>query len=238
MRWFTIFRNPLLGRSLRHREISMYVTPEKLIQALTWRYSVQKFDDQKKIPADVWSALEQTLVLTPSSFGLQLWKFFVVTNLDAKQKLLAASWNQQHVIQASHVVVLASRVDPVLIDAERHLERIAEVRGVPATSLERLKTILTNFMQKPPKRIDLNIWAQKQVYIALGNFMTSAAVLGVDTCPMEGFDPVRVDDILGLKEQGYASTLMVLAGYRAADDKYSQNPKVRFKIEDVITRIA
>jgi nitroreductase len=210
---------------------------EDLLRSLQWRYSVQKFDESRKIPGDVWSTLEQALVLSPSSFGLQLWKFFVVTNQTVKDELRAASWNQAHVSQASHVVVLAARKDPNVADAERYLNRIAEVRGVPLATLEKLRNILTGFMQKPPARIDLNVWAEKQVYIALGTFMTSAAVLGVDTCPMEGFDPSKVDALLGLTEQGYSSAVIALAGYRAADDKFASHPKVRFKTDDVITRI-
>ena len=213
-------------------------TPDELVRSLRWRYSVQKFDDGRKIPDDVWAALEQALILTPSSFGLQLWKFFVVTNQQVKEKLLAASWNQRHVVQASHVIVFAARKKPDASDAERHLRRIVEVRDVPLSSMERLKNILTGFLQKPPKRIDLNVWAEKQVYIALGNFMTCAAMLGIDTCPMEGFEPAKVDEILGLPAQGYAAAVMALAGYRAPDDKYAANPKVRFKIEDVIAHIA
>ncbi len=213
-------------------------TPDQLVRALQWRYAVQKFDETRKISADVWAALEQALVLTPSSFGLQPWKFFVVTNQQVKEKIMTASWNQRHVIQASHVVALATRKNLNASDAERHLQRIVEVRNVPLSSLERLQKILVGFLQNPPARIQLDVWAAKQVYIALGNFMTSAAVLGVDTCPMEGFDPVKVDEILGLPEQGYTTAVMALAGYRALDDQYAANPKVRFKIEDVISRIA
>jgi nitroreductase len=132
---------------------------EDLLRSLQWRYSVQKFDESRKIPGDVWSTLEQALVLSPSSFGLQLWKFFVVTNQTVKDELRAASWNQAHVSQASHVVVLAARKDPNVADAERYLNRIAEVRGVPLATLEKLRNILTGFIKKPPARIDFKVWA-------------------------------------------------------------------------------
>jgi len=212
--------------------------PEKLLHALQWRYAVKKFDHTRKISDDTWSALEQALILTPSSFGLQPWKFFVITNQQIKEKLMAASWNQTQVAEASHVLAFAARTNPGVEDAERHLRRIADVRNVPLSSLDRLKAVLTKFLQSPPTQIDLNVWAQKQVYIALGNFMASAAVLGVDTCPMEGFNPARVDEILGLPAQGYATTVMALAGYRSPDDKYASHPKVRHKAEHMIARIA
>jgi nitroreductase len=212
--------------------------PHQLLHALQWRYAVQKFDDRRKIPDDIWSALEQALVLTPSSFGLQPWKFFVVTNQAVKEKLMAASFNQAQVAQASHVLVMASLKNPDVSVVDRHLQRMADVRKVPLASLDKLKNALTKFLQHAPARMDLNVWAQKQVYIVLGNFMASAAVLGVDTCPMEGFDPAKIDEILGLSEQGYNVVVMAVAGYRSPDDQHASHPKVRHKHEDVLARVS
>jgi nitroreductase len=81
---------------------------------------------------------------------------------------------------------------------------------------------------------DVNDWAARQVYIALGQFMACAALMGVDTCPMEGIDPGKYDETLGIGEQGYRTVVACAAGYRAADDKYAQTPKVRFRTEDVV----
>jgi len=90
----------------------------------------------------------------------------------------------------------------------------------------------------PPYPINLNEWSARQVYIALGQFMTSAAMLGIDTCPMEGFNPAKYDEVLGLAEQGYAAVVVCLAGYRAPDDKYAVMPKVRYPSEDVVQYVS
>jgi nitroreductase len=83
----------------------------------------------------------------------------------------------------------------------------------------------------------LDTWQTHQVYIALGTFMTAAALIGVDTCPMEGIDPAAIDEILGLKGTSFGTVVACAAGYRASDDKYAAMPKVRFKADDVVVRI-
>jgi nitroreductase len=83
----------------------------------------------------------------------------------------------------------------------------------------------------------LDAWQSRQVYIALGQFMAAAAVIGIDTCPMEGIEPAKYDEILGLAGTGYATVVGCAAGYRATDDKYATTPKVRFRTEDVVVRV-
>ncbi len=91
-------------------------------------------------------------------------------------------------------------------------------------------------VNQPPEKVEH--WAARQTYIALGNFLTSAALLGIDACPMEGFDPAQFNQILGLEEKGYSAVVLGAAGYRAADDAAAKYLKVRFKPEDVVTHIA
>jgi nitroreductase len=118
------------------------------------------------------------------------------------------------------------------------MNRIAQVRGVSAESLNGFRDVLLGFLTQPPDQFDVNFWSTRQTYIALGNFMTSAALLGIDTCPMEGIVPTQYDEILGLAAQGYKTVVVAAAGYRAATDKYATLPKVRFAPEDVITHVA
>lgn len=214
----------------------MTASPQDVLQQLQWRYAAKGFDTTKTIPADVWQVLEQSLVLSPSSFGLQPWKFWVVTDPAVKEKLPAISWNQRQVAQASHVVVMAIRKNLSEADVERLIVRTSEVRGTPVESLAGFRKMMLGSLV-PPKGFDINEWAARQVYIALGVFMTAAAMLGVDTCPMEGILPAKYDELLGLPEQGYATCVVCAAGYRAADDKYASQPKVRFATETVVTRI-
>jgi nitroreductase len=202
---------------------------------LGWRYATKVFDPGRTIADDDWQTLEQALVLTPSSFGLQPWKFFVVTNPDIKVALKSASWNQSQIADASHVVVFAIKRDLSVVEIDRYVDRTAEVRGVSVESLNRFRKVMVGTLENP--RFDVNEWATRQVYIALGFFMAAAAMIGVDTCPIEGFEPHKYDDILGLKAHGFGSSVVAAAGYRSDDDKYATLPKVRFKSEDVVTRI-
>ena len=111
------------------------------------------------------------------------------------------------------------------------------LRGVAVENLAGFRKTMIRALIPPPAGFDINHWAANQVYIALGNFMTAAAVMGIDTCPMEGIEPAKYDEFLGIAAQGYGTVVACVAGYRAADDKYAVTPKVRFATEDVITEI-
>lgn len=214
------------------------VSNDTLVNQLRWRYATKQFDSTKKISAADWATLEESLVLTPSSFGLQPWRFIVVTDQETKEKLVAASWDQRQVADASHVVVFAIKKNVGPAEVDRYINRIAQVRGVSQESLHGFRDVLLGFLGQPADRFDVNFWSTRQTYIALGNFMTSAALLGIDTCPMEGIVPSQYDAILDLDAQGYKAVVVAAAGYRAATDKYATLPKVRFAPEEVITHVA
>jgi len=213
----------------------MPVSPETLLQQLRWRYATKRFDPARRIPDADWYALEQALVLTPSSFGLQPWKFFIVDTPELKTKRVQVSWGQKQVEDASHTLVLAikKKADAAFVD--HYIQRTAEVRGVPPVTLDKFRQVMVRFLERP--NFDVDAWAKDQVYIALGNFMTAAAMLGIDTCPMEGIDPPKYDEILGLDKSGYGTCVACPAGYRHAEDKYASIAKVRFKHEDVIAHL-
>lgn len=212
------------------------VAADVVLGQLKWRYAVKQFDASKKIPAETWAKLEEALVLSPSSYGLQPWKFFVVTNPEVRAKLAPVSWNQPQITQASHLVVFAVKKGMGAADAERLIKRTAEVRGIPVESLDGYKGRMTgSFSRLSPEVIDA--WMSKQVMIALGVFLTSAALLGIDACPMEGFMPAKYDEILGLTAKGYGSVVIATAGYRSADDKYGDLAKVRYPASEVIEHI-
>ena len=213
------------------------ITTDQLLAAQAWRYATKQFDASKTIPAPVWQALEDSLVLSPSSYGLQPWQFFVVTNSDLRAKLRPHSWNQTQVTDASHLVVFAipDKVDVSYM--EKYLARIAEVRSVTIESLGFYRDMMMADVIAGPRQAWVNEWAARQVYIALGNFMTSAALVGVDTCPLEGIDPREYDAILDLPAKGFNTIVACAAGYRSADDKYATLPKVRFEKSDLIRYI-
>ena len=139
---------------------------------LEWRYATKVFDSAKVIPEADWKTLERALVLTPSSFGLQPWKFFVVTDPAKRAHLKPASWGQSQIVDASHLVVFAIRKNLSVSDIERFVARTAEVRGATVESLESYKQMMVGSLTKPS--IDINAWASRQVYIALGFFMATA----------------------------------------------------------------
>ncbi|WAL62773.1 NAD(P)H-dependent oxidoreductase [Thermocoleostomius sinensis] len=216
---------------------SSIANPTEVLQQLHWRYATKKFDSTRKIPDDVWQTLEQSLVLAPSSFGLQPWKFFVVTNPNLRQQLVEPAWGQTQVVDASHLVVFTIKKDVNTADVDRYIARMAEVQQTSIDALEGLSNMIKGFLSEPPFPLDVNEWSKRQAYIALGQFMTCAAMLGIDTCPMEGFIPAKYDEILGFAEQGYTSVVLCPAGYRAEDDRAAARPKVRYETQDVLQYI-
>lgn len=213
------------------------LAPEAVLRALTWRYAVKRFDPTKKIPAESWRALEDSMVLAPSSYGLQPWAFVVVEDHALREKLVAASWHQRQVVDASHFVTFAIKKDLTTEDVDRHLSRIVEVRGVPPASLDGYRRGILKFLAQSGSPARIEDWCARQLYLALGQFMTSAAVMGIDTCPMEGIDPPKYDEILGLPARGLATVVACAVGYRAPDDKYATAPKVRFPRDAVLLRV-
>ena len=214
------------------------VSNDTLLNQLRWRYATKQFDRTRRVSAADWQTLEEALVLTPSSFGLQPWRFIVVTDPATKEKLVPASWDQRQVADASHLVVFAIKQNLGPADVDLYLARIAEVRGVARESLNGFRDVLTDFLAQPADRFNAQHWAARQAYIALGNLLTSAALLGIDACPMEGIDPAKYDEMLGLAGQGYQTVVVAAVGYRAAGDKYAALPKVRFAPEEIVTHVA
>jgi nitroreductase len=212
------------------------ISGESLLQQLNWRYATKKFDPARKVAASDWAVLEQALILTASSYGLQPWKFIVVTDPALKTKLRPASWNQSQVEDCSHLVVFAAKQEVSEADVDRFIVRIAEVRGTSLESLAGYKGFMVGDLVNGARAAIIQEWAARQTYIAMGNLLTSAAVLGIDTCPFEGIEPAKYDEILGLKGTGYGTVAACPVGYRAPDDKYAAAPKVRFEAKDVIDR--
>jgi len=212
------------------------INPESVIEALSWRYATKKFDPARKIPQATWASLEKAAVLAPSSYGLQPWKFVVVTDPAVRTKLRAAAYDQPQITDASHLVVFCRRKPMGAPDVERFVDRIVEVRKVARESLAGFRdAMLGSVTGRTPEQGD--VWAGRQLYIALGMFLASAAMMGVDTCPMEGFEPAKFDEILGLPALGYAATVLATAGYRAADDPIASAAKVRWTVEEAVKRV-
>ncbi len=193
-------------------------SPQQLLAALNWRCAVKRFDPARAIPAETWQALEQALVLAPSSFNLQPWKFLVVEDKLLRQQLGAAAWNQPQVTEASHFVVFTGLRTATVADVDRMIATTAAHRGVPVAYLARYRQVIADFVTKGWAARDGGGWNARQVYIALGQFMTAAALLGVDTSPLEGIDTLAYDRILGLEQTRHTALCGCAVGYRAASD--------------------
>jgi len=209
----------------------------QLLEQLNWRYATKQFDPLRKIGPQNWATLEDALQLTPSSGGLQPWKFVVVTDPEVRAKLRAASHGQSQITDASHLVVFAAKKNFGETDVDAHIRNIAEVSGVPPETLAPLRNMLVGGIVQSMDEKARAAWARNQAYIALGNLLTSSALLGIDACPMEGFDRVQYDEILGLSEKGLATAVVAALGYRSATDKYASTPKIRFPKKELFLQV-
>jgi nitroreductase len=213
------------------------INSNQLLEQLNWRYATKQFDPNKKISSADWAALEEALRLSPSSGGLQPWKFIAITDPAVRAKLVPASYGQPQITAASHLVVFASKINFSIADVDAHLHNVAQTQNVQIETLAPFRGMLIGGIVQAMDDPTRNAWARNQTYIALGNLLTSAALLGIDACPMEGFDHAQYDEILGLKAKGYASAVIATLGYRSPADKYAAAPKVRFAREEIFQTI-
>ncbi|MDA7887307.1 NAD(P)H-dependent oxidoreductase [bacterium] len=208
----------------------------KFSDAMRWRYATKKFDPQRLLDETVVAELLDITNLTPTSYGLQPFKFVVLKNQEIQDKLIASSYGQRQVADASHVLVIAARTD---VDASYIREYVAMVesqRNLEAGTMDEYCQVMIGSMTRMSPE-SLNHWAAKQAYIALGTVMAACAALQIDACPMEGFVPQEYNEILNLGQHQLDAVLVVPIGYRAEDDATQHNPKVRRPIENMVIRI-
>jgi nitroreductase len=213
------------------------INAKQLLDRLNWRYATKQFDPTRKISAQDWATLEDALQLTPSSGGTQPWKIIVITDPAVRARLLPASYGQPQITNASHLVVFAAKRNFSEADVDALINRTAATRGISVESLAQYRGMLVGGIVQAMDEKARDAWARNQAYIALGNLLTSAGMLGIDACPMEGFDRAQYDEILGLNAQRYASAVIATLGYRAETDPNANAPKVRFPKEQVFAHI-
>lgn len=225
------------------RDTVYYSYMQQYIQNLKWRYATKKFDVAKKLSSEQLELLKQSLILSPSSFGLQPWKFYVVENQELRQKIKDAAYGQGQITDASHLFVLASKIDISSSDVHIFIEDVAKKRGLLAKENGKTAEALVGYEEMINGSIaglDKNAkdsWTARQVYIALGFLLSAAAQNEIDSCPMEGFDVEKVNAILEITKDGYSARVLCPVGFRSEDDEYSKYPKVRFEEERIIKTI-
>ena len=198
----------------------------KIIESLQWRYATKKFDELKCISEEKIEVLKQAFNLTATSYGLQPIKLLIIKDKELQEKLVAHSMDQIQVAQASHVLVfcIETQMDKAYI--EGYFKRVFEIRKTSKSILKPFQDFLIeDFSDKPI--VEIEEWATKQAYLAMGNLLTVCAIEEIDSCPMEGFDPEAYDQVLELNSKGLKSVLVMPIGYRAEDDMFADLKKVR-----------
>ena len=203
------------------------------IESLQWRYAVKKFDENKSLSETQINTLKEAFNLTATSYGLQPIKMVVIKNKEIQQQLVEHSWNQQQVVQASHLLVICTPKNYTKKEVENYFDLVKEIRNTPDEILNPFKQMLTGTIASKTQE-ELSNWTKNQAYIALGNLMTVAANEKIDSCPMEGFIPEKYDEILELDKHNLTSVLVLPVGFRAEDDYMKDLKKVRRKTEEVI----
>ena len=206
------------------------------LRNLQWRYATKKFDATKKITDEDLNILLEAMRLSASSYGLQPYHIFIIKDLEIRKKLQPVSWGQTQIVDASHLILLANKtkVDEAWIDG--YLTNVSETRNIPREGLKEYADLInSNILTLSPAQQE--VWTAKQNYLVLGNLLSAAAELKIDTCPMEGFEAEAYNSILGLSEKGLNATVVTAVGYRSAEDETQHYAKVRQPMKELITHL-
>lgn len=196
-----------------------------LIQDLNWRYATKNMNGET-VSDEKLTAILKATNLAATSYGLQPFTILVVSNKEIKLKLQEAAYGQAQVGSSSAVLVFAVPLKITTADIEGFINLVATTRSMPVEALDGYKGMILGTVGALPAE-QQQIWSAKQAYIALGTALAAAAEQKVDACPMEGFDAVKFDEILGLTEKGLKSLVIMPVGYRSADDATAKYIKVR-----------
>ncbi len=213
---------------------------KEIIETLNWRYATKEFDPTRKVSDSDLETLLESLRLAPSSFGLQPWKFIVVSDKEIKKRLVAACWGQKQLERASHVIVTC--VPKTLADSHvsaymASIDSVNPVTGMVEKTAQKarlagFKKVIEGYLASLSKERKSE-WYKEQTYIAQGFLLFACAQMRIDACPMEGYLKSEVEKILGLEKLGLELVTIVPIGYRSATDKHASEKKVRFAKKDV-----
>lgn len=204
-----------------------------LIEDLKWRYATKKFNAEKPVPEELVARILEAGNLAATSFGMQAYKFVVVKDRKIIDQLAACSWGEQ-LKGASHLIILAARTDVDDAFIKDYLSYCNEVEPRDAEKIEVRYQLISGFVKRMEEEGVKQDWAARQIYIVLGTLLTACANLKVDSCPMEGIDKVKYDEILGLKEKNLTTIVSLPIGYRAVDDEYQNKNKIRKPLSDMV----
>ena len=208
----------------------------KIIDGLKWRYATKYFNKEKKVSKEDISILKEAVNLTASSYGLQPYKVIVISDSKIRESLKEASWGQSQITDASHLFLFCNNLNVTDVDIDNYIQLRAKINNLnPEDSKEYADMMKSNIGSLPPEI--LSAWTARQCYIALGTLLAASSEMEIDSCPMEGFDNNKYDEILGLKEKGLSSAVLCAIGYRDDKDSFASLKKVRKSISDVFDEI-
>jgi nitroreductase len=208
----------------------------ELLDKLKWRYAAKAMNGQK-VPQEKIDNIIEAISLAPTSSGLQPFEVYVITNQEVKEKIRPKAWNQSVITDCSHLLVFAAWDTYTADRINKQFDLTNTIRGFKNEGWENYRQMLLGSYPQQDAEVNFN-HAAKQVYIALSQAMTAAAFQDVDSTPVEGFDPKAVDKILGLREKGLRSCVILTLGYRNAEKDWLVNlKKVRKSKEDLITEV-
>lgn len=207
-----------------------------ILKSLEWRYATKKFNPSKKLSNQKVETLKNAFNLTATSFGLQPLKMIVIQNKKLQEKFIEHAYYQRQVADASHLLVLCIENDTTKEDIINYFELENKIRGTGESVISKFRKQLISMYEN--QSIDeKQLSAKYQTYIALGNLLTVCAVEKIDSCPMEGFIPEKIDELLNLKSLNLKSVLLLPVGYRAEDDVMNGLKKVRKPVKETVIEI-
>ena len=197
-----------------------------LINDLKWRYAIKLFDPSKKVSEENLEKIKEAIRLSPSSYGLQLYKIQIIEDLQLREKLKSFSYGQNQITDASHLVVFCN----YSVVTEEHINEYFTLKSkIEQIDISEFKGY-SDFIKadvNSKSKIEKDKWSSNQTYLALGNLLNACAELKIDACPMEGFEVEKYNEILGLSEQGLNTSVIATIGYRSGNDKTQHSKKIR-----------
>jgi nitroreductase len=199
-------------------------------EAMKFRHACKLFDENKTISDEEIAYIVEAGRTSPSSFGMEAWKFLVISNGELKAKLRPACWNQPQITSSSHLVVLLAGIQNAKPSSGEPQKRFAR-RPLSQEQIEGYINLYSNHLSDTLSS-DTNIyhWTAKQCYLAGANMMTAGAFVGIDSCPIEGFDKQQVEEILGLDTTQYQVAMLLPFGYRLN----AQSTQLRLGVDEVV----
>ena len=208
----------------------------QFIKDANWRYATKKFDATKKITPEDLASLKEAIRLSASSYGLQPYKILIIENPEVRAQLQPVSWGQSQIVDASHLLVFANIINFGEKEIDATINNMATTRSLPLEALQGYGDFMKSKLVDLPEEVKNN-WTSKQTYLALGNLLNAAAELKIDVTPMEGFEPEKYNEILGLDKLGLNASLVATIGYRHEEDATQHYAKVRKSNEELFVTI-